>query len=234
MRSALPRLQLLIATALAVLAIGLAACGGSDAGTDEHAGHEPSAATSSTASTASAEEATAAFVRQMIPHHQMAIEMAKAALKRSKRPEVTKLARAVVAAQSEEIAKLKTIAEAQGIDIADPSGAEADDAKALGLDQGAMGMDMNMQALETGDVDRAFLDLMVPHHDGALAMAAAVLNAGATGEVQTLAEGIVKTQAAEIAEMQTWREAWFGDDPAATAPPADEAGHEGHDMGDMK
>jgi uncharacterized protein (DUF305 family) len=47
------------------------------------------------------------FARGMIPHHQAAIDMAKAVLEHGKDPEIRKLAQAVVAAQEAEIKQLK-------------------------------------------------------------------------------------------------------------------------------
>jgi uncharacterized protein (DUF305 family) len=44
------------------------------------------------------------FVRGMIPHHQGAVDMAKAVLAHGKDPEIRKLAEAIVKAQEEEIA----------------------------------------------------------------------------------------------------------------------------------
>jgi len=47
------------------------------------------------------------FLNAMIEHHEGALVMAQDALKKSKRPEVQKLAKAIVAAQQKEIAQMK-------------------------------------------------------------------------------------------------------------------------------
>ncbi len=47
------------------------------------------------------------FVRQMIPHHKGAVEMAREAERRAERPEIKKLAAAVIKAQEAEIAKME-------------------------------------------------------------------------------------------------------------------------------
>jgi len=46
------------------------------------------------------------FVRMMIPHHQAAIDMAKAELKHGKDAPTRKLAKAIIAAQEKEIAEM--------------------------------------------------------------------------------------------------------------------------------
>jgi uncharacterized protein (DUF305 family) len=47
------------------------------------------------------------FINAMIPHHEGAVTMAQAALPKSKRPEIQKLATAIVASQQAEIAQMK-------------------------------------------------------------------------------------------------------------------------------
>ena len=59
----------------------------------------------------------------------------------------------------------------------------------------------------TGDADVDFVQGMIPHHQGAIDMAKVVLEKGKDPEIKKLAEGIVKAQEAEIAQMTTWLKA---------------------------
>jgi hypothetical protein len=59
-----------------------------------------------------------------------------------------------------------------------------------------------MQVVPTGDVDRDFVDMMVPHHQGAIDMAVAVLRYGHNEKIRRLAQEIIVTQQQEIAAMR--------------------------------
>ncbi|WP_143296357.1 HK97 family phage prohead protease [Acetobacter okinawensis] len=53
-----------------------------------------------------------------------------------------------------------------------------------------------------GDPDHDFLSMMIPHHQGAVAMAQAEIQHGKTPQVLDLARGIISTQTAQISAMQ--------------------------------
>ena len=54
----------------------------------------------------------------------------------------------------------------------------------------------------TGDVDRDFVAMMVPHHQGAIDMAVALLRYGRNERLKRLAQEIIVTQQQEIAAMR--------------------------------
>ena len=59
-----------------------------------------------------------------------------------------------------------------------------------------------MTVKPSGDVDRDFVAMMVPHHQGAIAMALAVLRYGRNAQIRRLAQEIIVTQQQEIAAMR--------------------------------
>jgi hypothetical protein len=59
-----------------------------------------------------------------------------------------------------------------------------------------------MEVTPTGDVDADFVAMMVPHHQGAIEMAMAVLRYGHNAQIKRLAQEIIVTQQQEIAVMR--------------------------------
>ncbi len=68
----------------------------------------------------------------------------------------------------------------------------------------------------TGDVDRDFVALMIPHHQSAVEMARAYLQSGRDPELRRLSENIIASQEAEIDQMR------------GRAPPPAASPHAGH------
>jgi hypothetical protein len=63
-------------------------------------------------------------------------------------------------------------------------------------------MMIGMAVKPTGDVDVDFVAMMVPHHQGAIDMALAVLRYGRNAQIRRLAQEIIVTQQQEIAAMR--------------------------------
>ena len=59
-----------------------------------------------------------------------------------------------------------------------------------------------MQIKPSGDVDRDFVAMMVPHHQGAIDMAEAELSYGHNEPLRGLAQEIIATQEEQITVMQ--------------------------------
>ena len=85
--------------------------------------------------------------------------------------------------------------------------ASAQDAAAeaayLAENDAAMAKMMSAMTIKpTGDVDRDFVAMMVPHHQGAIDMALAVLRYGRNEQIKRLAQEIIVTQQQEIAVLR--------------------------------
>lgn len=60
-------------------------------------------------------------------------------------------------------------------------------------------------APSTGDADRDFVAMMIPHHQGAIDMARFELAHGHDPAMRKLAQDVVAAQESEIATMTAWR-----------------------------
>lgn len=212
---------------LVPLALGgtLAACGDDDSNMGDMGGmnHTSSPESTSKASSGSgkvSDDAAAvdkAFVRQMVPHHIMAVDMAETAQAKAEHQELKDLADAIVTSQTAEIDQMETIAgqlEVTPDDAVTDSSmghgkSMAADAATLGLSMNDMGMSMGMMDLENANpFDTAFIDEMTPHHEGAIRMAKAQLAGGESAELKKISTAIIAAQEKEIAQMAQWKKDW--------------------------
>ncbi|OKK16166.1 copper resistance protein [Streptomyces sp. CB00455] len=195
------RTALVVAAGAASLV--LAACGSSDDTSAGHSGHgpsSPSASPSAPTSQGQHNAADVAFAKGMIPHHHQAVEMAGLAPTRAESAEVKKLAEEIEKAQDPEIKTLSGWLTSWGEQVA------AEDA----MDHSMHGADGAMMTPEEMDnlrktsgkaFDTAFMQLMIKHHTGAVAMAKTEKADGSFPEAKTMAAAIITSQTAEITRM---------------------------------
>jgi uncharacterized protein (DUF305 family) len=96
------------------------------------------------------------------------------------------------------------------------SGQQGDQSGGHGqMDHGSMGMGskgmVKQMVMENGKYsDEAFIDAMVPHHQGAIAMAEVALKNAEHEEIKELSRNIVSTQQSEIEELKSIKKDEFG------------------------
>lgn len=69
-----------------------------------------------------------------------------------------------------------------------------------------------------GNADAHFIVMMIPHHEGAVAMADLALSRAKHPEIKQLAQAIKTTQTQEIQQMRTWYKQWYGTDVPTWQP----------------
>ena len=130
------------------------------------------------------------FVAGMIPHHQEAVDTANEVLARGgSTPEIRTLAEEIVTAQETEIAMLKEWHLAWY-------------GEAYVEGNTYLPMMRDLSQLAGTDLDKRFLEDMIPHHMGAIMMAQSVRPHIEHQEVTDMADAIMKTQTAEIELMR--------------------------------
>jgi uncharacterized protein (DUF305 family) len=174
----------LTAVALLVLAfLGLRAIGDDDAPSDD--------------------SAEAGFVRDMQVHHAQAVQMAGIAYRRTENEEIRTLAYDILTTQQAQIGVMMGWLAAWDL----PQGGDEPAMAWMGHEGPMPGLATDeeigrLESLPPAEMDRLFLELMIRHHEGGLAMARAAVERADVSYVEDLATGIVNSQQAEIANMQ--------------------------------
>ena len=182
-----------LAVLLAVIALVAVGCGGGDNDAGPAGGDE---------TVASAQVPfDMAFIDAMVPHHREAIEMAKAAQARGlTQPDLEKIAEDVIASQQREIDQMLEWREqwfgSRKLGAILP--------EVLGVPESELGMEHGSadEVAGAADVDATFAQMMIPHHEGAIAMAEAAEERGEHEEIKELAAAIVEAQEREIEIME--------------------------------
>lgn len=195
----------LVVAALAAMTTVLTACGGdSDHGTDHgtSTSSAPSTAASVAAPSGEHNDADIAFAQGMIPHHEGAIRMAGFAPSRTSNAQVLDLASRIEVAQDPEIKTMTAWLDAWGASAEPSGGHDGHDGHGSSMPGMSDEDTARLEAAKGADFDRAFLELMIEHHQGAVDMSTELLGSGRNADARKLAEQIISAQRAEIAEME--------------------------------
>lgn len=141
------------------------------------------------------------FLDTMIGHHEGAVVMAKPAVDKAENQELKNLAQAIIRDQEKEIAQMREWREKwfAGKPL-------AMNMEMPGMADSMKGMDMKrLGSLSGKQFDQAFVEMMIPHHEGAITMAKDALERAEHAEIKTLAQAIIMAQEAEIKTMRGWQ-----------------------------
>jgi uncharacterized protein (DUF305 family) len=182
-----------LAVLLAAVAFVAVGCGGDDESA-EPAGEQQTIASGQV-------PFDRAFIDAMVPHHREAIEMAKAAKSRGlTQSDLRKIANDIIASQQSEIEQMLGWREQWfGSRTLGPILPEA-----LGVPESELGMKHGSADEVAGaiDVDQKFAEMMIGHHEGAVAMAEVAAERGQHEDVRDLAAAIIEAQEREIGIME--------------------------------
>ena len=144
------------------------------------------------------------FVHDMIPHHHQALEMAALVADRTNHKEVIDVAGRINASQGDEIEFMQEWLRERGQHVPDPT---AHDAMHTSHKMAGMATPEQMAELAASDgtaFDRLFLELMIPHHEGAVEMVKELLKQPGSAYDPVLFEftsEVTNGQTAEIERM---------------------------------
>ncbi|MER6917211.1 DUF305 domain-containing protein [Streptomyces sp. NPDC000594] len=205
-----PRARRRTALIAVVVAAGLtlAACGGGGdddmAGMDHGGDKKSSAASADTGPAPGAfNDADVMFAQMMIPHHEQALEMSALAAGRVEDAEVKALATEISGAQDPEIRTMRSWLKSWGRPES-AGGGHGGHGSGGGEMAGMMSTeDMDrLKAAKGAKFDRAFAELMIGHHEGAVEMAREQRKDGRNATAKKLAEEVITAQSAEIDRLK--------------------------------
>lgn len=222
--------SLLTCSVLAPLAVGIAGLvvlnnAQAQVANSEHDSHQPSTETTPPPQRGMMNQIDQHFMEMMFFHHTQAVEMADLALTRAQRPEIKKLAAAIKQDQNRTIQQMKTWYKAwYGKEVPVTAMNHQDmmarhggmgqqmnpDMMKMPMNCNMMGMKVDLAALKNApDFDKEFIRQMIPHHRMVVMMSQMATNKATKPEIRKLAQSIIKTQTAEINQMQQWYQAWY-------------------------
>lgn len=153
------------------------------------------------------------FMAGMIPHHQMAIEMAELELQRGSHPQLKRLATNIITSQRQEINQMTRwlrrwyrLTPQEALAQAPPRARQL----LQMMDQHMQhGMDRLRSVPAGSRFDAAFMQHMIPHHQMAILESLPVQTGATHTALRQLAGDIITHQAGEVVQMLAWLTSWY-------------------------
>ncbi|MEO7922206.1 MAG: DUF305 domain-containing protein [Chitinophagaceae bacterium] len=141
------------------------------------------------------------FANMMIMHHQAAIDMSAVELAKGSDAQIKSWAQNIITAQKAEIGQMQALIKNYKMPEMKKENSEMHNE--LGETMKTM-MDKMKAMTMSGNTDKDFLMMMVPHHESAVTMAEDEISHGKNYELKKLAQKIVEDQNKEIKEFNDW------------------------------
>ncbi len=171
--------------------------------------------------------ADALFMQDMIPHHNQAVQMAALVADRTNRPELVDVAGRIDVSQADEIEFMQQWLRERGENVPDPTAHEAMHTTHKMAGMASPEQMAELATLKSTDFDRLFLQLMIPHHEGAVKMVEELMEQPGAAYDPVLFEfttDITNDQTAEIERMNALLVSLSNDARAGLAPGFADAG----------
>lgn len=133
------------------------------------------------------------FLENMIPHHQEAVDTSSIVLSQVQDTELKQFTQAVIDAQTKEISQMKSwLRSWYLVEYTPNSNYEP--------------MMANLSEFKGTEQEKAYVEGMIRHHQGAIEMANKMLTLNPRVEIKQMAQTIISTQESEVKILQAWLE----------------------------
>lgn len=186
-------------TAIALLVALVIACGGREPQANQ-ATETVAAPTSTIATSASpAAEYDLQFIDTIMQHHEVAVQMGQMAIAEASDPKLKEFGRKVAEDQAKDIERLRSWREQW----------YGNAPKAVNTQlAGGESLNMKMSHGESPsghEFDMRLIDMMIPHHQGAIAMAREAIARAQRPELKQLAQETIDKQQKEVVDLEAWK-----------------------------
>ena len=141
------------------------------------------------------------FANMMMMHHQGAIDMSEVEIAKGADAQIKTRAQNIITAQKAEIEQMQQFVKNYKMPEAKKESGEMHNE----LGETMKGMMDKMNSMQmTGNTDKDFVMMMIPHHESAVTMAEDELTHGKQLTLKKMAQKMIADQSKEITEFKTW------------------------------